>query len=124
MNKTVASIFFLGLFRTFFYEFVPGDIQAYVWNISGAAVIIALLVMLFWRNKSYFYLPIVGWWIYEELLVIACSIGRIFFKWPNTIGMDQLSEKFNLPCSFISASMIAVLAVLIYKENKSAASKS
>jgi len=126
MNNTAvtAFIFILALLRTFLYEYFPENIQAYIWNISGAAVIIILLLVCFWKHKSYSFLPIICWWIYEELLVIFCSFGRIFFKWPNIIGMDQLSEKFNIPCVLISLSIAGYLAVLIYKENKRAALKS
>jgi len=123
MNKTTALIFILGIFRTFAYELFDEKIQAYVWNISGAVVIICLLLISFNKFRNYLFLMIMGWWIYEELLVIACSLGRIFFKWDEKIGMDILSAKFNLPCGAISTCLIAYLAVLIYKENKRAALK-
>ena len=118
-----AYVFILAMFRTFFYEYFPANIQAHVWNISGAVIIINLLLICFWNFKQKLFFPILVWWVYEELLVVYSSLGRILFNWNFEYGKDLLSNHFNFPCMSLSLALCGYFAVLIYKENKRAALK-
>ena len=121
--KYTAIIFLLCIFRTFFSDLFPEEIQAKVWNFGGSISILVILYMFCWRIKSYLLLTVICFWTYEELLVIIGTLARLTI-WKNLpVSLHQTSDIFGLPLGLISISFCGYIAVLIYKENKRAAFK-
>jgi len=119
--KYAAIIFLLCIFRTFFSDLFPEEIQAKVWNFGGSISILVLLYMFCWRIKSYLLLIVICFWTYEELLVIIGTILRLLFFRNFPSSLHQTSDIFKLPLGLISLSICVGIAVLIYNEDKRAA---
>lgn len=119
--KYAAILFIVALFRTFFSDLFPDEFQAKIWNIGASVSIIILVYMYVWIKKDYLALIVAGWWSYEESLVIIGSIARLTI-WKNLpVSNHQTSDLIGLPLQLISIGICAGIAVLIYKEEKSAA---
>lgn len=120
MKSAASGLFLLYLLRTFFYELFPEQVQALVWNIVGSATLLTLLYISVWRLKSYAVIAITVLWTYEEALVIFGSALRILNPEKQPEYYETLTQAMQFPFGLFSLSLCAGIAVLIYKESKSA----
>lgn len=108
MRWLAHVLLLLGVLRHFTWEHF--EQAALVWNISGAAVICALLYLL-WRQHRGLVVGLVAcWFAYEEALVMVCSTWRIFDWWPVAKGEAQCSAGFDL--NFQAISLVAIGALI------------
>jgi CHASE2 domain-containing sensor protein len=93
------------------YRLFDGTALAHAWNIVGAVAMGALLVAVGWRWRG----PVrwvIGWWLFEEVLVVVCSVAFIIKPWDVPAGMDMGSALIGFDLGRVSA--VAMIGLLIY----------
>ena len=96
------------------WNLVPPEHQAQAWNAAGAVVRAALVSALLWRTR--YAVPVVAWWVAEELLVAGCSLAYIASPWPIGDGEAQCQPLFPLDLGRLGILLAAlVLAVTLSK---------
>jgi hypothetical protein len=107
--KWFAPLLLVGVLRHYGWEWVKPEWQAQVWNISGAAIILACLTGAAWKWKPL--LPVAVWWIAEEAQVIICSTLFMIRPWKVNPGEAQCSALIGLDLSAIGILWVAVTLV-------------
>ena len=119
MKPLVAALLLLGVLRHYGWELAPPDIQAQVWNASGAIVIVIFLLAVAWRVS-----PIVTvWWIAEEAQTILCSIGWILSPWQVKEGEAQCSALFGFDISTLGLLVVSLILACQYVKSVRAQKK-
>jgi hypothetical protein len=109
VKATAAALILLGALRHYGWGWVSPDIQRFVWNISGSVVILLLLWTMAYQSQPL--RLVVLWWSFEELQVIACSLGRIFRPWFVNPGEAQCSALLGFNLGAIGLALVAILLV-------------
>ena len=78
----------VGVVRHYGYKAFPPAWQAWVWNMTGAAVILCLMLMAAWRWRSQLVVLVAVWWTAEELFVIGCNGLWLYRPWIIKKGQD------------------------------------
>lgn len=78
----------LGALRHYGYKPFPPAWQAWVWNMTGAMAILALMLLAAWRFRSRLMVLVAVWWAAEELFVIGCNGLWLYKPWIVEKGQD------------------------------------
>ena len=110
------ALLFLGAVRQYAYKLAPPEIAARAWNITGACVVLALVLWLAWRMRSRIVLLVVAWWAAEESLTIGCNTLWLIAPWPVTQTQDICRGLLDFDLGKLGALMIAIaLALIVWK---------
>lgn len=119
MNLLAVVLLLAGVVRHHAWELVGP--AALVWNVCGAAVIALLILLLLKREPKQLPLDLVavaGWFLYEEMLVAACSAWRIFDWWPVAAGEEQCSARIGIKLGSLSLVLIGLLIVMVARHER------
>ena len=115
-NGAALALLFLGAVRQYAYKLAPPEIAARAWNITGACVVLALVLWLAWRMRSRIVLLVVAWWAAEESLTIGCNTLWLIAPWPVTQTQDICRGLLDFDLGKLGALMIAIaLALIVWK---------
>ena len=93
----------------------PPDQRAWVWNICGALVTLALLVSVLWHRRGAVLL-IGAWWAAEEAMVAGCGTWYLLHPWPIAPGSDICSSLIGTDLGKVSALALAILAFAVRRQ--------
>ena len=79
-----------------------------MWNITGSAIMLALVIALASHLKSRAVWLVVAVWAWEELQVMACGVSWLMHPWPILAGMDTCSSWSGITLAKISAAIAAI----------------
>ena len=97
--------------RHYFYGAFPHEYAALVWNITGAALFLALLVYVAFRVRRGWVLYPLAWWMAEEILVIGCNAAFIVSPWVVPAGQDMCSSLLQIDLGRLGALVLAGFAM-------------
>jgi hypothetical protein len=101
-----ASLLLLGVLRHYGYSWFPPEEARFIWNISGA-VLILFLIWSAWPAARL----VAIWLTFEELQVIACSLIRTLRPQPIGTGQDQCSALIGLDLGAVGMLLVALILV-------------
>lgn len=105
--KPLAFVLLLaGVLRHYSWEWFPPEIQAQVWNIAGASVIVFFLLTMPKEGTLW----VMIWWLVEEAQVILCSVSWLVRPWVVKPGEAQCSALLGFDLGTIG--LFAVAAIL------------
>ncbi len=78
----------LGVLRHYGYKPFPAAMQPWVWNMTGAAAVLVLMLLAAWRWRSQLAVLVAVWWAAEELFVIGCNGLWLWHPWAVKAGQD------------------------------------
>lgn len=110
MKWLAAPLLLLGLLRHYGWVWAPPESARFVWNLSGSVVIVIFLWSLAYQFAAA--RPIVIWWSFEELQVIACSLARILRFWEVKPGESQCSALLGFDLGSVG---LMLAAIVLYK---------
>ncbi len=112
--RQVAAVLLVGLLtRHQLWELVPPQIQAKVWNVCGALVMLALLAYVGYKERSLLVWVVIELWAYEENLVLVCTTWRMLDPWIVGPGEGQCSAKLGFRLSIITTVVAGIIAINI-----------
>ena len=112
------ALLLLGAVRQYAYKLAPPEIAARAWNITGACVVLALVLWIAWRLRSKLVLFVVAWWAAEESLTIGCNTLWLIAPWPVTQSQDICRGLLDFDLGKLGALMIAIaLARILARRN-------
>ena len=118
MHGVALALLTLGAIRQYGYKLADPALSARVWNVTGAAVVLALVLWIAWRKRSRLLLLVVSWWAAEEALTIGCNVAWMVAPWPLQAGQDVCRGLLDFDLGKIGALMIAVaLARIVWRRN-------
>lgn len=118
MKAAALALLTLGAVRQYGYKLADPELAARVWNVTGAAVVLALVLWLAWRLRSRLVLLVVAWWACEELLTIGCNTAWMIAPWPVQAGQDICRGLLDFDLGKLGALMIAVaLARIVWRRH-------
>lgn len=104
--------------KHFGYKVADDDSQALLWNALGSLTTMSLLAIVWAKNKS----PVVGlvvlWWLYEETLVVGCSLWRLVDWWPLAEGEDQCTARMGSKLASISLVIVGACIARVSSERR------
>jgi hypothetical protein len=109
VKAAAAALLLLGVLRHYGWELLEQETARHAWNISGAVVIVIFLWAIVGRSKPM--MAVAAWWTFEELQVIACSLGRILRPWPVNPGEAQCSALLGFDLSSLGLLLVAMILV-------------
>jgi hypothetical protein len=98
----------LAVVRHYGYTLASLEDRAWVWNVTGSAIMLALVVALARHLKSRAVWIVVAVWAWEELQVMSCGVAWLIHPWPILAGMDTCSSWSGVTLAKISAALAAV----------------
>jgi hypothetical protein len=93
----------------------PAHVQADVWNITGSATRVLLLLALVWRVRSRALVIVSAWWCMEEASVIICSTWYIIAPWPILPGQAQCSALLHYDLAKVGAAIMAAVTLWVMR---------
>lgn len=99
-----SALLLLFAVRHYGYQHLQPQLWGDVFAISGAACLIALVLMV----KPW--LPLAAWIIGEEALVAGCSALWLAYPWPMLGEAEQCSAQTGLKLGSIGLAALALLA--------------
>lgn len=104
-----ALVLALGVVRHYAYKLGPPEIAARVWNITGAAVVLALLLWVVWRMRGRLLVLVALWWAAEELLVVGCNTLWLVKPWHIQQGQDVCYPLLDFDLGKIGVLFVALI---------------
>lgn len=95
------ALLLLAVLKHFGIEWVPPADQWETWNAIGALATTALLIIV-GSGRGPVVGAVVGWWVYEEMLVWLCSELQVIDWRPVAEGEQQCSARFGSHAMHIS----------------------
>lgn len=108
MKPIAAGLILLGVLRHYGWP-LSGDYGRFVWNISGAVVIVLFLWALAVHHAELRLIAL--WWTFEELQVIACSLGRMLRTWQVAPMESQCSSLLGFDLGSVGLFLVALILV-------------
>jgi len=100
------------------YKLASPELAARVWNITGAVVLLAMVLWVAWHWRSRLALFVVGWWAAEEILTIGCNTLWLLRPWPVAAGQDICRGLLEFDVGKLGALLIALaLARIVWRRN-------
>ena len=109
MKSLAVCLLLMGLLRHYGWPYVDPSIAKFVWNISGSVVIVIFLWAIAYQWAATRLIAL--WWTFEELQVIACSLGRILRFWEVKPGESQCSALLGFDLGSVGLFLVALILV-------------
>lgn len=97
------------------WHLAPAPLQAEVWNITGSAARLLLVVLVVLAYRSWAVSAPAAWWAVEELQVLGCGLLWMASPWPLDGEQGRCSDKLGLPMAAVGSALAAVAAWVVYR---------
>lgn len=114
---TSSLLFALGVASAYGWKLVPPDAQADVWNASGAALRIVLLILVASAYRSATVALVASLLIGYDIQVAGCTVAYMLHPWPMDIGDEQCSSGLGIPLGAVGLMAACLVAAELRRRN-------